>query len=64
MSLDKYRVTGPMIDPNTGRKRLPGETVRMTGRQADKFYYSGRIDNSNKVTRRGRVKHELDKRRI
>jgi hypothetical protein len=62
--VDKYRVTSPTIDPNTNRKKLPGETIRLTGRQAQKFFYSGCVDNSNKMTRRGRVKHELDKRSI
>lgn len=62
--MDKYRVTGFMIDPNTGRKKNPGETVRLTGRQADKFYWPGKVDDSNKQTQSGLLKHDLDKRRI
>lgn len=62
--MDKYRVTGKMIDPNTGRKKNPGDVVRLTGRQAEKFYYPGKVDDSNKQTRRGLLKHDLDKRSI
>lgn len=62
--MDKYRVTGRMEDPNSGRKKNPGDIVRLTGRQADKFYYTGKIDDSNKKTRRGLLKHDLDKRSI
>lgn len=64
MSLDKYRVTGKMIDPNTGRKKHPGDIIRMTGRQAQKFFFAGKVDNSGKTTRSGQIKHELDKRSI
>lgn len=57
---DKYRVT-KKIKVN-GRRYYPGDTARMTGSDADHFFPAGCVDDKDKRTRRGNIKHILDKR--
>lgn len=58
---DKYRVTKP-VEYNK-RKYHPGDSVKMTGREAEEFFHTGCLDNKDRRDRRGRIKHELDKTR-
>ena len=57
---DKYRVTKPII--HNGRRYYPGQTARMCGSDADHFLPAGCVDDKDKRTRRGDIKHILDKR--
>ena len=57
---DKYRVTKPIF--HNGRRYYPGQTARMSGGDADHFFPAGCVDDKDKRDRRGRIKHNLDKR--
>ena len=56
----KVRVTKPIR--YNKRNYRPGETVRMPASEADRFYYTGCVDDADRRDRKGRIKHDLDKR--
>ena len=60
----KYRVTKKIVDPRTGRQIHPLEhkTINLTGREAEIFHNAGVIDDVDRKTKKGKIKHNLDKR--
>ncbi len=57
MAKGLYLVKKQMIDPHTNRPKEVTERVRLTGREADRFYHAGVVDD------KGGKRHSLDRRK-